>query len=277
VLVSALVGAGAASVAWAWSGSPGAAGLVAGAVAVGVTTCLLVGSARRWPAATRLGRLRHPVVCWSALGALGLLTIVGSGAAYTAEDAASIDRNMAGLRFAGPELALRPTATRIVTDRGTTLEIMAVMSHDEAYAPRGGEGGPESRGATDAATPQHRYNGLANCYGWVFTGGRLWLDDWMVDQILADNGYKPVTTPRPGDVVVYRHEGTVTHAGIVRTADPGQPVVVEGKFGAGDVLLHQVDQSVYGTDFTYYRSPRPGHLITVIDGADSTETASTAP
>jgi hypothetical protein len=25
---------------------------------------------------------------------------------------------------------------------------------------------------------------------------------------------------------------------------------------------------MYGKDFTYYRSPRPGHLVTVIDASD---------
>ena len=39
---------------------------------------------------------------------------------------------------------------------------------------------------------------MANCHGWVFTGGRYWVSPEGVDAILADNGYRPVSDPRPG-------------------------------------------------------------------------------
>jgi hypothetical protein len=266
--VSASAGAGAASAAWAWSGNPTMVGVVGGLVAVGVTACLLVGSARRGSGATPTGRHRGPVVGWGVLGTLGLLIVVGTGVAYTVEDEAAIDRNMTELGFMGPEIALRSTSTRIVTDRGTTFAVRKFLAPEDAGTPDPAVGGPA--GAGEAGQPR-RYS-PTNCHGWVFTGGLFWLEGRVVEQILEDNGYEPVTTPRPDDLTVYRAEGEIVHTAIVRSAEPGQPVMVEGKFGAREVSLHPVDQSMYGTDFTYYRSPRPGHLVAILDASDLPDT-----
>ena len=105
-------------------------------------------------------------------------------------------------------------------------------------------------------------------HGWVFTGGRFWVSGTEVDRILTENLYQPVTTPRPGDIVVYRMGTSVAHTGIVRYVTESLPVLVEGKWGCTGVYLHPVDKSIYGTSFTYYRSPRTGHLLAGIESSE---------
>ena len=101
-----------------------------------------------------------------------------------------------------------------------------------------------------------------NCHGWVFTGGRNWLSTDNVESILEDNGYRPVSTPAVGDLAIFRDANSkaITHTALVRIVS-GEPPVVESKWGWMGVFLHAVDQSCYGTCFTYYHSDRNGHLL----------------
>jgi hypothetical protein len=99
-----------------------------------------------------------------------------------------------------------------------------------------------------------------NCHGWVFAGGRYWVNRADVELILADNGYEPVGTPRPGDLAVYRQAGgAIAHTAVVRQA--GGRVTVAGKWLWMGVFEHAVADSPYGTDLTYYRSARAGHRV----------------
>ena len=43
--------------------------------------------------------------------------------------------------------------------------------------------------------------------------------------------------------------------------------MVEGKWGAMGVFLHQADKSFYGTDIAFYRSARTGHLLVGLGGS----------
>jgi len=107
---------------------------------------------------------------------------------------------------------------------------------------------------------------FTNCHGWVFTGGQYWVGGESVQQILDDNGYKPTTTPKAGDIVVYRNHVGVSHTGLVRyTGGDGTPPMVESKWAWMSAFLHPVDKSVYGTDYTFYRSPRNGHVLAGLD------------
>ncbi len=108
----------------------------------------------------------------------------------------------------------------------------------------------------------------SNCHGWVFSGGRYLIGGRDVPAILEDNGYQEVTEPRPGDLVVYRDdEGVVTHTGVVRYVTPGEPVLVESKWGNLGVYLHRVDDSPYGANCRYYRSTRSGHMLQAVPPA----------
>jgi hypothetical protein len=116
----------------------------------------------------------------------------------------------------------------------------------------------------------------SNCHGWVFTAGQYLLAGEAVDPILRDNGYQPVATPRPGDLVVYRagHSGSVAHTGVVRLADPDL-LLVESKWNELGVYLHRPEDyhPRLGLTCEYYRSPRRGHLLHGLDPASPSETA----
>jgi hypothetical protein len=113
-----------------------------------------------------------------------------------------------------------------------------------------------------------------NCHGWVFTGGRHTVLGRFVDTILEENEYCPVTAPEAGDLCVYRGgDGVVAHTAVVRAVLNDGTVLVEGKWGRMGVYLHDADESCYGKQFTYHRSPRPGHLLGGV-GSDTTTATS---
>src|SRR5207302_9873112 len=97
-------------------------------------------------------------------------------------------------------------------------------------------------------------------HGWVFTGGRYWVAGDAVDPILTDNGYREVTEPRPGDLIVYRGTaGDVVHTALVRVA--GDLVLVDGKWSNMGCYLHAPEGYVERFGWTFYRSARAGHLL----------------
>jgi hypothetical protein len=154
----------------------------------------------------------------------------------------------------------------VVTDRGTRVGAWQA-THPR---PRAELDALEGRPGRIPAVPptairSQPADDRSNCHGWVFTGGRYWVSETDVEIILAENGYRAVPDPRPGDLAVYRVDGVVTHTAVVRYVAPGMPVLVEGKWGRGAVFLHAAGESGYGTDFTYYRADRAGHLLA---GAD---------
>src|SRR5262249_42400782 len=71
----------------------------------------------------------------------------------------------------------------------------------------------------------------SNCHGWVFAASRFYLRGQDVETILTENGYTEMSTPRPGDVIVYRNSlGNILHSGVVRLID-GDEILVESKWG----------------------------------------------
>lgn len=97
----------------------------------------------------------------------------------------------------------------------------------------------------------------SNCHGWVFTGGHYLLKGNGVEMILADNDYRLVEQPQPGDVIVYRDiVNLIVHSGLVRAAFPDGLVLVESKWGLEGRYLHRPEDQDYSGSFTYYRSPR---------------------
>jgi hypothetical protein len=124
----------------------------------------------------------------------------------------------------------------------------------------------------------------SNCHGWVFTAGRYLLSGQDVLKVLEDNGYQEVSDPRPNDLAIYFNpDYGVTHTAIVRYVSPDQPVLVEGKWGNLGIYLHPVDACPYGTNYKFYRTPRPNHLLTIVkhpspsDGASGSSPAASQP
>ncbi len=118
-------------------------------------------------------------------------------------------------------------------------------------------------------------SGSSNCIGWVFIGGRYEMQCKDVDAILEDNGYQEVKSPRAGDLIIYRDEyKAVTHAGTVSLIRKGEQPLIESKWGLQGVFLHLPEGSPFGTNWTYYRSPRPNkHLLATNTSPNSAEPA----
>ena len=67
-------------------------------------------------------------------------------------------------------------------------------------------------------------------------------------------GYEPVSTPQPGDIVVYWGDaGEPAHSGIVRAVGSEGLVVIESKWGRLGRYLHLTAISHFPSRFTYHR------------------------
>jgi hypothetical protein len=252
----------AAGGAWAAADSGRAALIAGGAAAAGL---VLAGGAA-WATSAAAALARRPAVRWGGLAATGVAVALGAVAWHEAAYEAVIDRSEHDLAAVTERPPTRPASAAATTDRGTPVAVL------EATDPRARaelaaleERFLEVNHAGDRVIRRQPADDRANCHGWVFTGGRFWVSGSEVETILAENGYRPVADPRPGDLVVYRRDGAVAHTAVVRYVSPGMPVLVEGKWGATGVYLHAADESIYGTAFTYYRADRATHVLAGLD------------
>ncbi|MBA4188571.1 MAG: hypothetical protein C0467_11275 [Planctomycetaceae bacterium] len=235
-------------------------------VAVGLVPLLFMGS-RRFVVATStfLHTVHSPAVRYGLVTVAGIGIAIGSVILFDRADKKSTEDSMAEMLIYGeasPSVPVDSTRARAATDRGTTVVLKepSVIREDARIA-SGEERFLASAHLTDQVIRKGQGGDQSNCHGWVFADGKFRLSPDDVQLILDDNGYRAVFKPRPGDVIVYRTNGTITHSGVVRYVTEGQPVLVEGKWGALGIFLHPVDKSAYGTDYSYYRSSRPGHLL----------------
>jgi hypothetical protein len=249
----------------AWAGSAAlvlTTGLLMAAVLVPFA---LAASPRCRAAGAKLaGWLARPGPRAGLLAAAGVAVVVAGVARYEAVDAWLHEENMRALDIAGGPLSHVPVGNQVEarTDKGV---VVLVGLPAEAR----GTGETDSIEANYLKRSSHAPNLLrrepaydhSNCHGWVFTGGRYLVPGKTVEIILADNGYRPVAVPQPGDLAVYRDSNGISHTAVVRYVTDGMPVLVEGKWGRLGVFLHAVDKSCYGTDYAFYRSARPGHLL----------------
>jgi hypothetical protein len=238
----------------------------AAVMALGLVPTLLAGSLTGLLRRTAELAAR-PVVRWGSLAAVGVCTAAAAAGWFQYEDAVLIERDMRelGLEYSRPPLIHSDAVAR--TDRGTPVP------GKSPSAPRNDAEMGELEQKFLQATPfrdqlmrQRKADDGSNCHGWVFTGGRYWLDPDSVELVLRENGYVDVRDPQPGDLTIYRNNGSISHTGIVRYVTAGAPALVEGKWGPLGVYLHPVDQCPYGTP-TFYRSVRHGHLLTGLDGS----------
>lgn len=219
--------------------------------------------------AAALGELcRTPAARWGAVAVCGLATVVGSVVRFECAEQEFLTRETQELELALGRQPNRPTErARAATDRGTSVILK------EPTAPRAPESltSPEGKFLHDARLDEQviriaQPSDVSNCHGWVFTGGQFLLSGDDVDLILKENGYAEAHEPHPGDVVIYRQGGAVSHTALVRYVTEGQPVLAESKWGTLGVFLHPTDKSPYGTDYAFYRSPRRGHLLVGLGG-----------
>jgi hypothetical protein len=188
-----------------------------------------------------------------------------------------LEREAAGARQAQGEFADHPVSAHhkpkpvtAWTDRGSPVTAFDLGAHLPLVDEQ----------AAEAQLMQARNLGLrlirtappdggCNCHGWVYTGGRYLVSAGDVDHILNDNGYEAVTTPQVGDLVVYRAKGGVpAHSAVVRVATDDGLVLLEGKWNTLGVYLHAPEDYAPGLTWTYYRSPRSGHVLRGLDPHD---------
>lgn len=232
----------------------------------------LVGSGWVHRRAAALGAwLRTPGARWGAVAVCGLATVIGAVAWFEYADQECLNRETHDLELALGRQPTRPAErARAATDRGTQVVLK------EPTDPRAPESlaSPEEKFLHSARLDDQvirvaKPSDVSNCHGWVFTGGKFLLSGDDVDLILKENGYTETHEPHPGDVVIYRQGGAVSHTALVRYVTEGQPVLAESKWGTLGVFLHPTDKSPYGTDYAFYRSPRRGHLLAGLGGSGS--------
>jgi len=111
----------------------------------------------------------------------------------------------------------------------------------------------------------------SNCHGTVFTGGHYALNETEVKIILKDNGYEEVEEPTPNDVVTYtKSDNHLVHTAVVKAVLDDGTVLVEGKWGSQGTYLHEINEQPYSHDWHFYRSPRHGHEIEILNADEIT-------
>ena len=105
----------------------------------------------------------------------------------------------------------------------------------------------------------------ANCHGWVFAGGKYLIDGRGVQTILDDNGYQRCSDPRPGDLIVYWSGRYIAHSGLVSAVLADGTVLIESKWNLQERFLHLPEHQPYSREFSYYRTARGSHEITILD------------
>jgi hypothetical protein len=212
---------------------------------------------------------RRPAARWGLVALGGLVTLVASGFAFERDEQVQTDSGTAELELMVGKPPSQPSERgNATTDRGNRV----VLREPVASRDSGELAGPEAKVLQNARLADQiiRRGGPtdeSNCHGWVFTGGKFHLGPDDVELILRENGYQEVTEPQPGDVVVYRDSGAISHTAVVRYVAEGQPAMVEGKWGTMGVFLHPADKSTYGTEYTFHRSGRKGHLLVGLGGS----------
>ena len=207
----------------------------------------------------------RPVARYTLLTVAGIGLAIGSVVNFERAESKVLDLDLAELEFVHAQV---PSGTSVrekaVTDRGTPIVLLEstdprASQHLSDVEERALSSGP----FRDLAIRVGAADDRSNCHGWVFTGGRFLIRGNEVEVILRENNYVEQRRPEPGDLVIFRNpDRTISHTAVVRYVTAGEPVLVRSKWGNLGVFTHSVDDSPYGTEYTFYRSSRTGHLLT---------------
>lgn len=207
----------------------------------------------------RAARLRAAL----ALALLGMPTVFWSARhVYSRPDGAVDDLLVFDSSLCIPEKLRETNSAELWTDRGTRIAAYWLVE----------EGGDrktllnmlkqKAPACAEAAIPVGPPEPSSNCHGWVFAEGQAIIRSESIDCILAENDYRPVESPEPGDLVVYRDsDGAIVHTGVVKATGRGGFALVESKWGLYGSYLHESRQQSYSDIFAFYRSPRRGHRL----------------
>lgn len=235
--------------AFALSASP------SGRLAVGVVAALAAAAFLRMPVPTA-GR-----GAWLSVGMLAVACGI-STALFTLFSAPDVWQ-LGESRLAHVVPENEQTGAHAVTDRGSVIPLGHFES--DSVGPDAPAPPDVPEGFSGQVIVANNDPSTANCHGFVFTDGRFHVASELVDRILGDNGYHVVTTPEPHDVIVYRDDtGVVLHTGIVKSVGDDGFVLVESKWGPLHTYWHTPEAQSYSHRFDYWRSPRDGHLLTIV-------------
>jgi hypothetical protein len=275
----ALVTAGALSLTLGLSAAlhqPGVLLATARLLAFGLIPCLVLSFPRLVERTSGLASALHNAsLRFGLLAIAGLAMVVVGVVLFERADDESSYQDTHRLEAAHDRGPLVPTTrARAVSDKGTQLVMHEPVS-PHSYAELALEEERVLRNARldDQVMRRGKADGWTNCHGWVFADGRFILCHDVVELILDENGYTETHDPEPGDVVVYGNRGSISHTGIVRYVTEGLPVMVESKWGSMGVFMHPVDKSPYGSQHTFYRSHRHGHLLAGLSDANTPKNA----
>lgn len=221
---------------------------------------------------------RKPALRWGLVAVGGLGVVLASGLAFDRADEVATTEGLQDIELALSRVPNQPTDRgRAATDRGTNIVLKEAVEARNAGDLRGVEERMLRESPfRDQMIRRGGPTDNSNCHGWVFTAGKFLLSPDDVELIIKENGYAETQEPRAGDLVVYRQKGAVAHTALVRYVTEGQPVLVEGKWGAMGVFLHPADKSSYGTEFTFHRSARNGHVLVGLGGSPGPVAEATA-
>lgn len=241
----------------AWVVIPGSQSIAAGmgSLIVALSTDLLTRIPCRF--------LCRPALVSAALALGGVALAGGSFHRFALAETAALDADTLLVEKILSQPLLRDSGRRdVTTDAG---HVVALLESSEGRSPdlidradREIVGGMRLAGRVERLAPA---GDACNCHGWAFTGGRYWIANHDLDFILEDNCYQVVSDPRPGDLAMYKQGNAFTHTAVVVAAEPGEPVMVVGKWGWMGVYRHAVYDCAYGRDVAYYRSSRRGHVL----------------
>lgn len=156
-----------------------------------------------------------------------------------------------------------PTSRSALTDRGRSIRMYTRLVADKSEVSKVEKEAKRLYSLDFIRVSEP--DSACNCHGWIFTNGQYWVPADKVDSILADNDYLKVEYPRVGDLVVYRDSSEqIVHSGIVRLANDNL-TLIESKWGHGGRYLHRPADQTYSTVWSFYRSPRLGHLLQLTD------------
>jgi hypothetical protein len=244
---------------------PGTVANTARLMAYGLIPFVLLGSRRLIAgAAAVVAASGRPAVRYALLTVGGIGLAIGSVVVYERADDAVMADDMAEMEFMHSHLPTTPVAReKAATDRGTPIVLQEPVGSRDSQSLSDLEERIFSRSSLKDLVIRHgAADDRSNCHGWVFTAGRFLVRGIDVDVILKDNSYSEHRQPQPGDLVIYRTlSGSIAHTAVVQYVTKGEPVLVRGKWGNLGVFTHPVDKSPYGAEYTFYRSPRTGHLL----------------
>jgi hypothetical protein len=181
-------------------------------------------------------------------------------ASRNAPDAMTATPNFDHFEYVSNVFTKQPPAHQSATDRGTLIPVYAPrVDPSQATFIKEYEGRLLA-GMRERILRTGPIDERFNCHGWVFTDGLGWLNSPEVAKILAENEYTKVDVPKPGDIIVYRAGPEYIHTGIVRIVE-GSRVIIESKWSMCGRFLHAPEDQPYATEFSYYRTNRPHHVV----------------